>query len=116
MIKAPDHDGDDTLACATCFENASNRAAREACILNSSVRNVLTSSGPFGALQIGPDGQIYVARPGQNVLGSINPGQDCNSSNYNENGTSTLLGTTNLGLHHLFSNQEVVFRASTCWS
>jgi large repetitive protein len=97
LIKAPEND-DEVLACATCFENASNRAAREACILNSAVRNVLSSSGPFGALQIGPDGQIYVARPGQNVLGSINPGQDCNNSNYNENGTSTLLGTTNLGL------------------
>ena len=98
LIQAPEQTGNNPIPCATCFNSATTRAQREACILNSTVRNTLTTSGPFGALQIGPDGQIYVARPGQNVLGTINAGQDCNRGTYNEVGTSTLLGNSNLGL------------------
>lgn len=98
LIQNPNTTSVTPPTCGQCFENATTRAARENCILNSSVRNVMSTSGPFGALQIGPDGQIYVARPGQNVLGTINSGQDCNNSTYTENGTSTLLGTSNLGL------------------
>lgn len=98
LIQAPEQTGTTALTCATCFDNADTRSEREACILNSPVRGVLSTSGPFGALQIGPDGQIYVARPGQNVLGSINAGSDCNVSIYNEMGSPTLTGTSNLGL------------------
>ena len=98
LIQAPEQTGTTALACAACFDNANTRPEREACILNSPVRGVLSTAGPFGALQIGPDGQIYVARPGQNVLGSINSGTDCNVSIYNEMGSPTLTGTSNLGL------------------
>lgn len=98
LIQAPEQTGTTALACAACFDNADTRAEREACILNSPVRGILSTSGPFGALQIGPDGQIYVARPGQNVLGSINAGSDCNVSIYNEMGSPVLTGTSNLGL------------------
>ncbi|MCL6260705.1 hypothetical protein M3O96_16490 [Aquiflexum sp. TKW24L] len=98
LIQAPEQTGTTALACATCFENATSRSEREACILNSPVRGVLSTSGPFGALQIGPDGQIYVARPGQNMLGSINAGTDCVVSIYNEMGSPPLTGTSNLGL------------------
>ncbi len=87
---------DNTLPCGVCFGNASNSTQRAQCIL--ATRNTLSTSGPFGALQMGPDGQIYVARPGQNMLGSINPGQDCNNSNYNAMGSPPLTGTSTLGL------------------
>ncbi|ERM84719.1 hypothetical protein P872_23705 [Rhodonellum psychrophilum GCM71 = DSM 17998] len=103
LIKNPDAQGAATpSACATCFENAGDKAAVESCILGT--RNTLSSAGPFGALQIGPDGQIYVARPGQNVLGTINAGQGCANSAYVEMGTSTLTGTTNLGLPSFVQN------------
>ena len=98
LIQAPEQTGTTPLACAACFDNANTRPQIEACILNSPVRGVLSTSGPFGALQIGPDGQIYVARPGQNMLGSINAGSDCNVSIYNEMGSPPLTGTSNLGL------------------
>lgn len=98
LIQAPEQSGNNQIPCATCFNTTSTREQREACILNSTVRNTLTTAGPFGALQIGPDGVIYVARPGQNVLGTINAAQDCNRSSYTEIGTSTLFGTSNLGL------------------
>ncbi|WP_367127109.1 hypothetical protein [Mongoliibacter sp.] len=87
------------LSCADCFNNASNRADRENCILNSSIRNTLSTSGPFGAVQIGPDGQVYVARPGQSSVGQIIPGGNCNASNYQEDGVNLIGGTSsNLGL------------------
>ena len=42
------------------------------------------NSGPYGAIQQGPDGQIYVAQPGQNNIGSLNPNpNDPANSNYN---------------------------------
>ncbi len=90
---------DPPLPCAQCFEDAGSRAEVEACILNSSIRNTLSTAGPFGAIQIGPDGRVYVARPGQSFLGTIDPGANCANSSYIEEGTELLPGTSsNLGL------------------
>jgi large repetitive protein len=93
---APDGEEPTPSSCAECFQNASNRAQIQACILGT--RNNISSDGPFGALQIGPDGQIYVARPGQNILGQIQVAQNCDDSFYNENGSEPMPGTSNLGL------------------
>lgn len=87
------------LTCGQCFNNANSRADRESCILNSSIRNTISTDGPFGAVQIGPDGQIYVARPGQSSVGQITAGSNCDASNYREDGVNLVGGTSsNLGL------------------
>ncbi|EKB49930.1 gliding motility-associated C-terminal domain-containing protein [Cecembia lonarensis] len=102
LVKRPEtavegEDIDSDLSCFDCFENASNRSQRENCIIDS--RNVLSTAGPFGAIQIGPDGQIYVARPDRNEITAILPGFNCLDSFYNEQGVSLLPGTSmNLGL------------------
>lgn len=102
LIKRPEsavegEDIDTNLSCFDCFNSASTRAQRENCILAS--RNVLSTSGPFGALQVGPDGQIYVARPGANEITTISPGVNCIDSFYSEQGVSLVPGSTmNLGL------------------
>lgn len=102
LIKNPEAAGDDEdpdLSCGQCFTSARTRAARENCILNSSIRNVLTTDGPFGALQIASDGQIYVARPGQNSIPRIQAGANCEDSFYDDQGVGLAPGTTmNLGL------------------
>ncbi|MCH7406201.1 gliding motility-associated C-terminal domain-containing protein [Belliella aquatica] len=91
------NDEDIDLECASCLNNAGSRAAREQCILDS--RNELDIEGPIGAIQIGPDGQIYVARPGQGSLGTISPGQNCSPSTAVTDGVFLEAGTTsNLGL------------------
>jgi len=102
LIKRPEtavegEDIDSDLSCFDCFTNAGNRSQRENCIIDS--RNVLSTAGPFGAIQIGPDGQIYVARPGASEITAILPGFNCLDSFYNEQGVSLLPGTSmNLGL------------------
>ncbi|PSL02602.1 gliding motility-associated C-terminal domain-containing protein [Cecembia rubra] len=102
LIKRPDsaiqgEDLDTNLSCFDCFNNANTRAQRESCIL--ATRNVLSTSGPFGALQVGPDGQIYVARPGANEITTINPGVNCIDSFYSEQGIILSPGTSmTLGL------------------
>jgi large repetitive protein len=104
LIKTPleqreDEDSPDPdLSCGSCFENATTRAARESCILNSPIRNDLTTAGPFGSLQIGPDGQIYVARPGQGTITRIQSGANCDDSFYDDQGINLEGGTMNLGL------------------
>lgn len=59
-------------------------------------------SQPFelGAMQLGPDGQIYVAINGSGVLGTINANEDTTQvSAYNPNGFTLAAGTTSkLGL------------------
>lgn len=99
LIKNPGSENGNPSPCGTCFNNASSRQAREQCILTSSVRNTVSTAGPFGAIQIGPDGQIYVARPGQSVITSILPGTGCSPSVYNPQGIPLVAGTSmNLGL------------------
>ena len=89
--------------CYECFDENSSRTDRENCIIGT--RNEVTSDGQFGALQIGPDGQIYVARPGQNVVGQIQVGQDCEDSFYNTQAHDAMPGPSRLGLP-AFVNQD----------
>lgn len=98
IIDGPTSDDDTVnLDCASCLNNAGSRAEREQCILNS--RNELDIDGPIGAIQIGPDGQIYVARPGQGSVGLISPGQNCSPSSAITDGVILIPGTSsNLGL------------------
>src|SRR5690606_17157826 len=52
-----------------------------------------------GAMQFGPDGQLYVALDGQNFLGAIQPQDDDNTpSTFMANATPNLGGTSTLGL------------------
>ena len=102
LVKRPERaiegeDIDDDLSCFSCFENAGSRAERQNCIIDS--RNVLSTDGPFGALQVGPDGQIYVSRPGANQITTINSGFNCLDSFYSDQGVALIGGTSmNLGL------------------
>ncbi|KEO75111.1 gliding motility-associated C-terminal domain-containing protein [Anditalea andensis] len=88
--------------CFECFDDSSSQAEREECILNT--KDILSSAGPFGALQIGPDGQIYVARPGQTVVGQLQVGQDCEESNYNDQAHDAMPGPSRLGLPAFVNN------------
>lgn len=52
-----------------------------------------------GAMQFGPDGQLYVALDGQNFLGAIQPQDDDDTpSTFMANATPNLGGTSTLGL------------------
>ncbi|WP_235893368.1 T9SS type B sorting domain-containing protein [Litoribacter populi] len=87
--------------CFECLDNANSKEERESCIIET--RDVVTSDGDFGALQIGPDGQVYVARPGQNVIGQIQTmeisDEDCTTRHfYNNQAHDPMEGTSNLGL------------------
>ncbi|MCH7408207.1 gliding motility-associated C-terminal domain-containing protein [Belliella sp. DSM 111904] len=96
IIQSPssEDEGDD---CGSCLENASSSAERATCILDS--RNDLGINGPIGAIQMGPLGDIYVARPGQPYLGTIRPGSNCEQSTGTTEGFELLPGTSsNLGL------------------
>ncbi|AFL84379.1 hypothetical protein Belba_1780 [Belliella baltica DSM 15883] len=98
IIQSPSsQDEDDDLSCGACFERATTSAQRAQCILDS--RTDLRINGPIGAIQMGPMGDIYVARPGQNFLGTIQPGGLCELSTGTTEGFQLLPGTTsNLGL------------------
>ncbi|QDH77814.1 hypothetical protein FKX85_01630 [Echinicola soli] len=98
QIQAPSDDDDDNN-CPSCFENAADQAALEQCI-EDNVNLLANSSGTnFGAIQMGPNGQIYVAIPGATNIGTINPGSDCDNSTYSQQqAVSTEGGTSNLGL------------------
>jgi PKD repeat protein len=52
----------------------------------------------LGAIQIGPDAQIYVAIPGSTSLGTITPGVDDDPSTFNPTAPPSLTGTSTLGL------------------
>lgn len=53
----------------------------------------------MGAIQTGPDGQIYVARDGQNFLGTISENLDTlSNSTYMTDGFDLVTGTSTLGL------------------
>ncbi|MCH7400552.1 gliding motility-associated C-terminal domain-containing protein [Belliella kenyensis] len=96
IIQSPssEDEGDD---CGSCLENANSSAERAACIIDS--RNDLGINGPIGAIQMGPLGDIYVARPGQSYLGTIRPGSNCASSIGTTEGFLLAPGTSsNLGL------------------
>jgi large repetitive protein len=83
--------------CPACFDESSSRAEREECIM--STRAVVTTAGPFGALQIGPDGQVYVARPGSTIIGQIQTLEDCSARHfYNAQAHAPMPGVSQLGL------------------
>ncbi|MHA7130911.1 hypothetical protein [Algoriphagus namhaensis] len=99
IIRAVENDDPDATACPSCFGTASTRPQIEACIL--STRNAISQTAGLnlGALQIGPDGQIYVAVVGSNQIGQINVGTGCNAnSTFNQDAVEPMPGTTNLGL------------------
>lgn len=52
----------------------------------------------LGAIQIGPDGTIYVAENGQQSLGTITPREDSVKSSFNAKGFDLQGRTSNLGL------------------
>ncbi len=105
VIRPVDNDDPDAATCPSCFGNASGRAEIESCIL--STRNTVdqTSGLDLGALQIGPDGQIYVAVVGSNQIGQINVGSGCTAnSTFNQDAVDPMPGTTNLGLPSFVRN------------
>ncbi|TFV93241.1 hypothetical protein E4S40_13345 [Algoriphagus kandeliae] len=94
-----DEDDPDSATCPSCFGNASSRPQIESCILSN--RNTVSGTGglDLGALQIGPDGNVYVAVVGSNQIGQILVGAGCNStSSFNQDSVEPMPGTTNLGL------------------
>jgi large repetitive protein len=104
-IKAVENDDPDAAVCPSCFENASTRAEIEACI-NSTKNTVGGTSGlNLGALQIGPNGQVYAAVVGDNRIGQVNVGSGCNSSStFTLDGVEPMPGTSNLGLPSFVQN------------
>lgn len=98
-IKPVDQDDPDAEVCPTCFEGANTRAEIEACII--STKNVISQTAglDLGALQIGPNGQVYVAVVGDNRIGQISAGSGCTSlSTFTMDAVEPMPGTTNLGL------------------
>nr|MBI1229807.1 hypothetical protein [Cytophagales bacterium] len=93
-----DPDNPVTTTCPECFESATSQTEIEQCILQSRSGVPQTEGLDLGALQIGPDGQIYAAIVGSNRIGQIFAGQVCNPSTFNQDGVEPMPGTTNLGL------------------
>lgn len=93
-----DPDNPVTTTCPDCFESSSSQSQIEQCILDSRSPVPQTQGLDLGALQIGPDGQIYSAIVGSNRIGQIFAGQACSPSTFNQDGVEPMPGTTNLGL------------------
>jgi len=74
--------------------------------LMRSLNPIMTTGGELGAIQVGPDGQVYVALSGGTNLGVITVNADtATASNYNANGFPLAAGTTsNLGLPNFAQN------------
>jgi len=103
IIKATE--SNDASVCPTCFEGAGTRAQIEACIISTKNQISDTAGKDLGALQIGPNGQIYVAVVGDNRIGQINVGSGCNSqSTFTQDGVDAMPGTSNLGLPSFVQN------------
>lgn len=99
IIKPVDSNDPNAATCPSCFEGATTRAQREACILNTRKTVNGTSGLNLGALQIASDGQIYVAVVGDNRIGQIQVGTGCTaSSTFNQDAVEPMPGTANLGL------------------
>jgi hypothetical protein len=100
-----DEDDPDATACPSCFGTASSRQEIEACILSTRNQISGTSALNIGALQIGPNGQIYAAVVGDNRIGQINVGTGCTSqSTFTQDGVEPMPGTSNLGLPSFVQN------------
>jgi hypothetical protein len=97
--------GTGTPACPTCFDTATTKPNLESCILSTRATLTGTAGLNLGALQIGPNGAIYAAVVGSNLIGQINPGTGCTSpSSFSSNGVDPLTGTSNLGLPSFVQN------------
>jgi WD40 repeat protein len=99
-----DPDNPVTTTCPDCFENAVGKEAIQQCILNSRTTIADTQGLNLGALQIGPDGQIYAAIVGSNLIGQIQVEQNCGPSRFNQNAVEPMPGTSNLGLPSFVQN------------
>ena len=106
IIKSTADENDpNATACPTCFGAASTRPQIEACILSTRNQISGTSSLSIGALQIGPNGQIYAAVVGSNLIGQINVGTGCTAqSTFTQSGVDQMPGTANLGLPSFVQN------------
>jgi hypothetical protein len=105
IIQATENDDPDAATCPTCFEGASTRSEIEACIISTKNQLSDTQGLNLGALQIGPNGQIYAAVVGDNRIGQINVGTGCNSqSTFTQDGVEAMPGTSNLGLPSFVQN------------
>jgi hypothetical protein len=99
IIKPVDSNTPNATSCPSCFDGATTRAQREACILTTRKTVSGTAGLNLGALQIASDGQIYVAVVGDNRIGQIQVGTGCTgSSTFNQNAVLPMPGTSNLGL------------------
>jgi hypothetical protein len=105
IIRAVDDDDPDAEACPSCFGTASTRAQIEACIISTKNQLSGTSGLNLGAIQIGPNGQIYVAVVNDNRIGQISVGTGCTAaSTFNQSGVEPMPGTSNLGLPSFVQN------------
>lgn len=99
-----DPDNPVTTTCPDCFEGATGKEEIKQCILDSRRQVADTQGLNLGSLQIGPDGQIYAAIVGSNLIGQIQVEQNCGPSRFNQNAVEPMPGTSNLGLPSFVQN------------
>lgn len=105
IITEVENDDPDAATCPACFDTATTRAQREACILSTRNQVNGTSGLNLGALQIASDGQIYVAVVGDNRIGQVQVGTGCTAtSTFNQDAVEPMPGTSNLGLPSFVQN------------
>lgn len=95
---ATDPENPITTICPECFENASSQSEIEQCILDSRATVSGSNGLNLGALQIGPDGQIYAAVVGDTRIGQIQIGSGCVPSSFNQDNVLPMPGPSGLGL------------------
>ncbi|MFC4872730.1 gliding motility-associated C-terminal domain-containing protein [Negadavirga shengliensis] len=95
---ATDPENPITTVCPECFENASSQSEIEQCILDSRATVSGSNGLNLGALQMGPDGQIYAAVVGSDRIGQIQIGSSCNPSTFSQDGVLPMPGPSGLGL------------------
>lgn len=99
-----DPDNPVTSTCPDCFATAFSKEEIQQCILNSKTTVADTQGLNLGALQMGPDGQIYAAIVESNLIGQIQVEQNCGPSRFNQNAVEPMPGTSNLGLPSFVQN------------
>ncbi|HEY8400070.1 MAG TPA: gliding motility-associated C-terminal domain-containing protein, partial [Cytophagaceae bacterium] len=74
-------------------------------IMDSRVQLNPDTLQPVGALQVGPDGKIYVSQPGKTSVGVINePEADSTAAGFDPNGVALSGGQTTFGLPNFLAN------------
>lgn len=107
IIRPVENNDPNAATCPSCFGSASTRAQIEACITSTKKTISQTSGLDLGALQIGPNGVIYLAIVGSNKIGQINVGTGCTAtSTFTQDGVEPMPGTTNLGLPSFVQNSS----------